>query len=277
MSENLRNQWRIFDAGDDSQSSTALGTGLDIDGEHPLETLHPTHGGGRFVGVDAAARPATEMHRSWLSGSDHADAPRHPVTVKANNQVPVYRYWNRASDNYLLFDEVYEDWKTGTYHTSIPDGAVNDPDSKLYPFKYKTSDYPMRTESNQLIALDTSVFFATADAEAAATAGLENMGFSGEDEVQWVITDTYQLLNHQVSPEEDALTCSSCHLNTARMDLQGDLGFAPTNTRATCASGCHSAEKAYEWEFGDDEEFRAHHEKHQEKEADCRDCHSFDR
>jgi cytochrome c len=226
---------------------------------------------------DSIATEATESHRSWLSGSDHTHAPFHPVLTKTNDQVPVYRYWNRASDNYLLFDEVVEDWKTGTYHTSIPDGAVNDPDSKLYPFKYKTSEYPLRTESSQLIALDTSVFFATADAEAAAKAGLENMGFNREDEYQWVITDTYQLLNHQVSPSDNALNCSACHMNTARMDLQGDFGFAPTRSRATCASGCHSAEKAYEWEFGSYEEFRAHHKKHDEKGADCRDCHSFDR
>jgi cytochrome c len=239
------------------------------------QTCHiPTYGKNAS---DSIATEATELHRSWQSGSDHTHPPLHPVLVKANNQVPVYRYWNRASDNYLLFDEVYEDLETGTYHTSTPDGAVNDSNSKLYPFKYKTSDYPLRTESNQLIALDTSVFFATADAEAAAIAGLENMGFNWDDEYQWVTTDTYQLLNHQVSPSNDALNCSSCHLNTARMDLQGDLGFAPTSTRATCASGCHSAEKAYEWEFGDYEEFEAHHEKHQEKEADCRDCHNFDR
>lgn len=227
---------------------------------------------------DSVATEATELHRSWQSGSNHAHAPFHPVLTKANDQVPVYRHWNRASDNYLLFDAVYEDWKTGTYHTSIPDGAVDDADSKLYPFKYKTSDYPLRTESNQLIALDTSVFFATADAEAATMSGLENMGFNWEDEYQWVTTDTYQLLNHQVSPSDDALNCSACHMTTARMDLQGDLGFAPTNaSRATCASSCHSAEKAYEWEFGDYEEFTEHHKGHREKGADCRDCHSFDR
>ena len=226
---------------------------------------------------DSIATEATELDRSWQAGSEHDHAPFHPVLLKANNQVPVYRYWNRASDNYLLFDVAFEDWETGTYHTSVPDGAVDDPNSKLYPFKYKTSDYPLRTESSQLIALDTSVFFATADAEAAAVAGLENMGFDWRDEYQWVTTDTYQLLNHQVSPSDDALNCSTCHMNTARMDLQGDLGFAPARSRATCASGCHSAEKAYEWEFGDYEEFMAHHKKHDEKRADCRDCHSFDR
>ncbi|MGD9264906.1 MAG: hypothetical protein PVJ71_03915 [Lysobacterales bacterium] len=226
---------------------------------------------------DTAANEATELDRSWQAGSEHAHPPYHPVLVKANNQVPVYRYWNRLSDNYLLFDAVYEDPETGTHHTSVPDGSVNDPDSKLYPFKYKTSDYPLRTESSQLIALDTSVFFATADAEAATIAGLQNMGFNWDDEYRWVTTDTYQLLNHQVSPGDDALRCSACHMTTARMDLQGDLGFAPTASQATCASGCHSAKKAYEWSFGDQEEFEAHHKKHREKRAECRDCHDFDR
>jgi nitrate reductase cytochrome c-type subunit len=227
---------------------------------------------------DSAATEATEIDRSWQLGSDHTHAPYHPVTAKANNLVPVYRYWNRASDNYLLFDEVLEDWETGTYHTSIPDGAADDPNSKLYPFKYKTSDYPLRTESNQLIALDTSVFFASDDAaEDSVIAGLVNMGFRADDVYQWVITDTYQLLNHQVSPSDDALNCSACHLDTTRMDLQGELGFAPANSRATCASGCHSAEKAYAWELGSYEEFRAHHKKHREKRVECQACHSFNR
>lgn len=227
---------------------------------------------------DSAATEATEMHRSWQSGSDHTHFPLHPITVKRNNQIPVYLHWNRSSENTLLFDELQEDLSTGTYHTSVPDGAVDDANSKLYPFKYKTSDYPMRTESNQLIALDTSVFFATADADAATMAGLENMGFSADDNYHWVTTDTYQLLNHQVSPGDDALGCRACHMNTARMDLQQDLGFAPVNAnRNTCASGCHKAEKAFEWKFGDYEDFKEHHKKHREEEAACSECHGFDR
>jgi hypothetical protein len=225
---------------------------------------------------DSTASEATEMHRSWQAGTEHTHSPLHPVTIKQNDQVPVYRHWNRASDNYLLFDTVYEDPETNTYHTSVPDGAVDDPNSKLYPFKYKTSDYPMRTDSNQLIALDTSVFFATADADAATMLGLDNMGFNSTDAYEWVVTDTYQLLNHQVSPSDDALNCTACHMSTARMDLQGDLGFAPLNAnRQTCAAGCHEAEKAFEWAYGSFEEFKAHHKKHQEKGAGCQECHGF--
>jgi hypothetical protein len=173
---------------------------------------------------------------------------------------------------------VVENPLTGTVETSVPDGDVDDPASKLYPFKYKTSYYPMRSAGNQLIALDTAVFFATADADAAAMSGLSNMGFSASDDYQWVITDTYQLLNHQVAPEDDALSCSQCHLSNSRMDLQGELGYAPSNPdRNTCAKGCHKAEKAREWRYGSLEEFREGHKKHREKNAACSKCHGFSR
>ncbi len=229
---------------------------------------------------DSAADEATEIDRSWQAGSDHTSPPYHPVLTKANYVLPVYRHWNGLSDNYLLGDTIYENADTATYQTSVPDGWVDDPYSKLYPFKYKTSDYPLHIATNKLIALDTSVFFATADAEAAALSGLMNMGYRNPsfDDFQWVTTDTFQLLNHQVSPEDDALSCRSCHLNTERMDLQGELGYAPTDTdRTSCATDCHSSDKADEWASGSFKEYREGHKKHREKGIDCVDCHSFSR
>lgn len=225
---------------------------------------------------DTAADESTEMHRSWQSGSEHTAPPLHPVLTLANNLVPKYKFWNRFSTNYLLGDIAQVDPETGAYATSRPQGDVND--GKLYPFKYKTSDYPLRTASQELIALDTSIFFATADADAAAQAGLVNMGYSAGDSYEWVTTDTYQLLNHQVSPKGQALQCASCHFNTSRMDLQGALGYAPSKPQSTCATSCHESSKANEWEYGDWEEFNAHHNKHvYEKGSTCADCHAFSR
>ena len=225
---------------------------------------------------DSAADEATEIDRSWQAGSEHVSPPLHPVLTKANNLIPEYRFWNRYSSNYLLGDVALLDAETGAYATSRPQGDIND--GKLYPFKYKTSDYPLRIVSQELIPLDTSVFFTSADADAAARAGLVNMGYSASDAYEWVTIDTYQLLNHQVSPEEQALRCTDCHLNTARMDLQGKLGYAPSRPQSTCATACHSSSKANEWRFGDWEEFTEYHKKHvDEKGADCIDCHGFDR
>ncbi|MGD8252592.1 MAG: hypothetical protein PVF20_09770, partial [Desulfobacterales bacterium] len=66
-------------------------------------------------------------------------------------------------------------------------GAVNDSGGgKLYPFKYKRAEQPLLTERNQLVALDTSVFFATADADAATRAGIGNMGYDPGEPYDWV-------------------------------------------------------------------------------------------
>jgi hypothetical protein len=43
MSENFRDQRRVFNTGDHAQFTAALRTGLDVDGEHPFEALHPAH------------------------------------------------------------------------------------------------------------------------------------------------------------------------------------------------------------------------------------------
>lgn len=225
---------------------------------------------------DSLASEATEVDRSWQAGSESLAPPLHPVLTKANNVMPRYKFWNRFSTNYLLGDVAQIDPETGAYATSRPQGDVTD--GKLYPFKYKTSDYPLRTASRELIALDTNDFFAKADADSAARSGLVNMGYSADDAYEWVTTDTYQLLNHQVSPEDRALQCADCHLNTGRMDLQGSLGYAPKRPQSTCATSCHSSSKAREWQFGDWEEFVAHHDKHiNEKGATCSDCHNFSR
>ena len=40
---------RVFDAGNHSEVATALGAGLDVDGEDSLQALHPRHGYQWFV------------------------------------------------------------------------------------------------------------------------------------------------------------------------------------------------------------------------------------
>jgi hypothetical protein len=233
---------------------------------------------------DSAATEATEVNRSWQSGSHSSNPPYHPVLTKQNDLIPRYLHWDRYTDNYNLGETIYNNPETNTYQTSIPSGSVDDADSKLYPFKYKTSDYPLNTNSNMLIPLDTSVFFNTTNADEAAIAGLENMankgvpGFNISDTYEWVTTDTYQLLNHQVGPIDEALGCESCHLETSRMDLQGELGYAPFDGDiSTCSSGCHDEEEAQAWSFGGFDDFNQYHTLHKTEGASCIDCHNFTR
>ncbi|MDJ0815872.1 MAG: MopE-related protein [Desulfobacterales bacterium] len=220
---------------------------------------------------DSTASEATETHRTWLSTSSAA-APFHPDSTRARNLVPKYRFWNRYSENYLLGDIARLDSATGAYPTSRPEGFVDDesPASKLYPFKYKTAEQPILDATGQLIALDTNVYFATGDPDSATSAGLVNMGYSGNEAYNWIITDTFQLLNHQISPESEALSCSDCHGNSARMDLKGELGYHLKASQSQVCSQCHGKEER--------KDFKDLHEEHVEEERyDCSHCHTFSR
>jgi hypothetical protein len=219
--------------------------------------------------ADTAASEATEVHRTWLD--THSTAPPfHPASSTANDLVPRYRFWNRYSDNALLGDEAVLDPGTGRYPTSRPVGDVADADSRLYPFKYKTAEQPMAIATHQLIALDTSVYFATGDAAAATEQGLVNMGLDVIEPYAWVETDTFQLLNHQVSPAGQALDCADCHGGTARMDLQGELGYGLKDDPSVICSQCHGPKE--------DKPFEELHNKHvKDKRYDCSWCHGFAR
>jgi hypothetical protein len=226
--------------------------------------------------ADSSATEATEIERNWQAGSAHTSYPFHPIMTLENNQKPVYRFWNGHNENYLLGDAAVLDAQTGAYQTSRPDGDIND--GKIYPFKYKISDYPLRTTSNELIALDTSVFFATADADAAVKAGLLNMGYADTDDYQWVTIDTYQALNHQVGDEDQALSCTDCHLATLQIDLQGELGYAPTGPTDSCIPCHENSTDHLEWSYGNWEDFREYHDEHvEEEEISCASCHGFSR
>jgi len=219
--------------------------------------------------LDTAATEATETHRTWLD-THSTEPPFHPAATTYNDLTPTYRFWNRLNASYLLYDVARWDPTTGRYPTSRPVGSVADPDSKLYPFKYKTAQQPLTTAGSQLIALDTAVFFATGDPIAATEQGLVNMGLASDEPFEWVETDTYQMLNHQVSPSEQALGCGDCHGSTERMDLQGELGYALRGPQSSICYQCHGAKER--------KSFQELHEKHvKDKHFDCSWCHDFSR
>jgi hypothetical protein len=220
---------------------------------------------------DTPATEATETHRTWKT-SDATAPPYHPSSTRANNLTPKYRFYNRYSTNYRLGEVAQLDAKTGAYPTSRPDGDVADtsPDNKLYPFKYKTAEQPLMRSTGKLIAVDTAVYFATANPEAAIRAGLANMGHSENETYTWVMTDTFQLLNHQVSPAAQALGCTACHGTTSRMDLKGELGYRLKAAEAVVCSDCHGAKA--------NPGFPSVHRKHvTDKQYGCQNCHTFSR
>jgi hypothetical protein len=219
---------------------------------------------------DTTATEATETFRSWLVPHPTPSGAIHPGNVMENDLMPKYRWWNGTSYAYNLFETASIDPETGRYPTSRPQGSYDGPDDMLYPFKYKTAEQPYATNLGQLIAIDTSVYFATGDYNAATEQGLINMGYSAAEPHQPVETDTFQLITHSVPPPASVLACADCHENTARMDLVGSLGYHLKDTQAVVCTQCHNQKspKGYD---------RMHARHVDTNRNDCSWCHTFSR
>jgi len=221
---------------------------------------------------DTTATEMTEMHRDWQAPHRTSSGAIHPTPTMDGDVTPKYKWWNGTSTSYLLYDAASVDTATGNFPTSRPAGSADDSTAKLYPFKYKTAWQPMLPASSQLIALDTSVYFSTGDEVAATESGLVNMGYSPQLSYEWVTTDTYQLITHEVMPAAAALECSSCHGSTQRMDLKGQLGYSLKGSAAEVCNQCH------DYENPASSSFTKMHKKHvTDKRYDCSKCHSFTR
>lgn len=219
--------------------------------------------------ADTAADEATEIHRDWAH-THNATPPIHPARTSANDLLPRYAFWNRYSNSGLLFDTPALDPATGAYPTSRPVGGINDTASKLYPFKYKTSNVPFATSRGQFIALDTSTFFATGNATQAVADGLVNMGYASSEPWAWVTSDTYQLITHTVPPASgNVLACATCHESTAQLNLAA-LGYVKKADFSVICTQCHALRT---WKG-----YVAGHDTHvARKRKDCSICHDFTR
>lgn len=240
---------------------------------------HVAHVSCQACHIDVYAKVATETHRDWRSHHDGSPAdgvsgPGHPHTEKGDNLVPEYLFWNRLSDNYLLGDDaaLTYDAAKGTYPTSRPLGDLND--GKLYPFKYKTADQPMTSADKRLIALDTLEYLGiSGDAVKATESGLVNMGYPANEPYEWVVTDTYQLLNHGIAPAAN-VNCAKCH--ESNFDVAYDtkldkLGYKLKDAKALICSQCHG-----EKNLPRDHE-RMHDHINKGSGIDCLFCHDFSR
>ncbi|WP_419175768.1 MopE-related protein [Desulfosediminicola sp.] len=257
--------------------------GFDVDGGHAAAGANRTDAD-RHVSkvacqschIDHYAKVATELNRDWRyshdgTPADGTNGPGHPELTIGEDLSPVYKFWNRLSDNYLLGDVAVIDPETGAYPTSRPIGDIND--GKLYPFKYKTGVQPMVSSDSKLVALDTYEYLAgSGDVDQAVQSGLVNMGYPSTEPVEWVTTDTYQLLNHGIAPAAN-VDCAKCHgdLDLATFSELDNLGYALKGPKAQICSQCHREKNLKSDHPG------MHNHVDKGVGMDCLFCHSFSR
>lgn len=208
------------------------------------------------------------MDRDWSATAEwNATLGRYePHHTMAGNQAPRYAFWDGTSWGSNVGDAAVFDPATGAYKISRPNGAINGAlGTKLYPFKYKTSHQPLA--SGKLIALKVGTFFATANYDQAVKDGMAYMGIPTTTPYTTVLTDEYQVLNHQVEPAGSAMSCAGCHENTT-VNLKG-MGYALKGATSVVCSQCHNAKTPGN--------YTRIHSHSLNKGYDCSWCHNFSR
>ena len=147
--------------------------------------------------------------------------------------------------------------------------------AKIHAFKYHRAKQPIDPVSRKLLPLKIGKFFESGTITTAVELGVAAVGWPYNG-FEFEETERYLGIFHEVAPEDDALSCASCHSGGTRLDFVA-LGYAPkqknsSNDRPLCTS-CHGYEDDVE-EWND--YFGKLHAKHvDDKKFDCSNCHSF--
>lgn len=131
-----------------------------------------------------------------------------PSNKFAANVKPEYRWWNR-------FMKVVPE----------PVGSIQDPKSKIAP--WKKTDYTIiaDAEKGHGIYIKAGVYQITGDVGAAAKKGAEDAKQSYSGKWKGIEETLYFSLNHQVAPKAEALKCNDCHSPNGVMNFK-ELGYS---------------------------------------------------
>jgi hypothetical protein len=170
-----------------------------------------------------AKTQATDMHRDW-SQSEYLEKKDkyEPVITFEKDVKPVYAWWNGKGKLALLNKPVEE--QDGTVRLYDPQGSIDDPEARIYAFKLHTAKLPIDKETREFIPIKVGVVFKKGDNAAAVKVGAK--AYSGKENVEpeWVTTERYMGIFHEVTPKEQALQCMDCHGGGARLDWTA-LGY----------------------------------------------------
>lgn len=180
---------------------------------------------------EGATREATKMHWDWsTAGSDDIEEDPHTYLkikgsfVYEDNFVPEYVWYNGVADRYLLGDQLLVGEPTPL---NRPQGDINDPTAKIWPFKIHRANQPYDTQFNYLLQPKTvgeGGFWTDFDWNQAFELGSEATGLPFSGEYGFAETTMYWPLTHMVVPKEQTLQCSHCHSEEGRFDWEA-LGY----------------------------------------------------
>ncbi|MEN8244429.1 MAG: tetrathionate reductase family octaheme c-type cytochrome [Thermodesulfobacteriota bacterium] len=127
---------------------------------------------------------------------------------------PTYRWYNGTVERYILGDRINEN---GITDLTRPVGSLDDPSSRIYPFKVHGGRQISDVIHKHLIAPQLwGGFWKHWDWDKAARDGMAAAGLEYSGGYEFVETRMYWGLTHEVLPKEQALSCAACHASLAQ-------------------------------------------------------------
>jgi octaheme c-type cytochrome (tetrathionate reductase family) len=139
----------------------------------------------------------------------------------AKDVPPEYAWFNGRMEYHLITESFDPD--QAPLEVNHPLGSRDDDRALIYPFKIHRGKQPFDTERNTLVNVhlfgskESDAFWKTFDWPGAIQAGMEYMDLEFSGEYDFVETKYYFPITHMVAPEEDSLTCVSCHQSNGRL------------------------------------------------------------
>jgi octaheme c-type cytochrome (tetrathionate reductase family) len=139
--------------------------------------------------------------------------------------IPEYRWFNGEVSYKTKGDKIDASKIVEINH---PEGKMNDPDSRIWPFKVHRGKQVYDTENNILIVAHTAGEDETAlwhnfDWQKSITAGMTAAGLPYSGKFGFVSTEMSWPITHMVAPKSDALSCAQCHGSDSRLENVGGL------------------------------------------------------
>ena len=132
---------------------------------------------------------------------------------------PSYQWYNGTVKRYLLGDRINGN---GMTDLTRPVGDINDPASRIYPFKVHKGRQISDAVYKYLIAPQLwGGYWKHWDWDKAARDGMKSAGLAYSGKYEFVDTTMYWGLTHEVVPKEQALSCAECHASLAKAPYCG--------------------------------------------------------
>lgn len=180
---------------------------------------------------EVALRERTKVHWDWSkAGEDRENADPHEYLkikgefVMQANLEPEYTWFDGTASRYLMGDPIAE---SGPTVLNQPHGDIQDPSSKIWPFKIHRGKQIYDEVYKTLLVPQTvgeGGYWDEFDWDQALRMGSAKTGLAYSGDYGFTETEMYWPLTHMVAPKEAALQCTQCHSENGILDWKA-LGY----------------------------------------------------